>query len=201
MRGTALALLASGIMCAACATVSGLDGLNEVDGLGDASIDQSAQTGDDGSSGGTDGGVNATNDSGGSNGDAGKVIKDGGKDTGPLAPIPSINCGAGKCSDAGQICCWNRLINKNSTCDDIDSGAAAACTPVMNRDPLYCDDKADCPQAKPFCCFANGTASCETEANCNAGNGRFLCSTLADCPDASVNCVSAPGVFNLVICK
>ncbi len=203
MRAT-IALLASAIMCAACAacaTVSGLDGLNEVDGLDDASIDQSVQTGADGGGASDDGGVTNTSDGSASQNDAGTGTKDAGKDTGPLAPIPSITCGVTTCADAGQLCCYNRIINKNSTCEEIDGGAAA-CTPANNRDPLYCDDKADCPKAKPFCCFdKNGTASCDTEANCAAGNGRFLCSTLADCPDASVNCSVGAGVFNLVVCK
>jgi hypothetical protein len=199
MRGTVLALFASGVLCAACATVSGLDGLNEVDGTGDASVDSGGSQGADGGSAANDDAGAVGTDTGAPKGDAGGII-DAGKDTGPAAPIPSITCGASKCSDAGQLCCYNRVVPKASVCEAFD--ASATCTPAMNRDPLYCDDKADCPLQKPFCCFdKNGTASCDTEAACSASNGRFLCSTLADCPDASVSCSAGAGVFNLVVCK
>jgi hypothetical protein len=202
MRSTGVpALLAAGVLCAACATVSGLDGLNEVDDTSDASIDQSsAPAADGGGTGSGDGGVGVMGtDAGTGKGDAGTIL-DAGKDTGPAVPIPSIMCGVSKCTGASQLCCYNRLTPKASTCEQLD--AAAACIPALNKDPLYCDDKADCPSSKPFCCFDKaGTASCDTEANCAAGNGRFLCSTLADCPDASINCSAGAGVFNLVVCK
>ncbi len=201
VRLVRLALLGSGALsaAAACATVSGLDGLNEVDGTGDASTDQSAPSSNDGGSGGADGGSSSGTDAGTTKGDADKP-KDAGKDTGPTAPVPNIACGVGKCSDAGQLCCYNRIAPKTSACEEIV--ASATCTPAMGKDPLYCDDKADCPVQKPFCCFdTKGTASCDTEANCAANSGRFLCTTLADCPDASVNCSAGLGVFNLVVCK
>jgi hypothetical protein len=182
---------------AGCATISGLDSLAETDGLGDASVDQGSAGYD--ASFSPDAGQAMGQDAGAGT-DGGGEIMDAGKDTGPTTPIPSIVCGNDQCALAGQFCCYSRQNPKSSTCELAD--AASSCAPLLGKDPLYCDDKADCPQAKPFCCFdKNGSAACDTEANCSANAGRFLCSTLADCPDSSTNCSAGAGVFNLIVCK
>jgi hypothetical protein len=206
--------LALCVAAAGCATVSGLDGLNEGDGSdGGSTDDATVSTTDGGSSNNNNNGSDSgsggnTMDAGGGNVDA---SFDAGKDTGPPLHVVDITCKNFLCGydgglDGGSYCCWDRGTNSNSVCDLVDGGAS--CKSSNNRTQLYCDSKDDCPNAAtPFCCLDTNVdlGTCGTATTCMSSNHKTLCRTLADCPEGGATtytqCAQNGNEGNVYTCK
>jgi len=153
------------LLGAGCGTPTSTDDLGGVDDF-DLSVIPGADL-----SGGGDGSV-ASDLSGMFNFDAGTIV--------------GIACGNTPCAANAQYCCTSNQ-GKTGMCG---FGAGAECGSAL----FYCDGPEDCPPAESFCCVANGTGQCRSNACPGTIMGGYaMCHTTPDCKGAGTCCASKTG--------